>query len=113
MTLSAIVSASVLCPGGVNTNIFQAERNRPAELGPAEGQEPESRVPGFGAEAFPPEEMANQVFDAVRENRFYVLASQTMILEWTKMGHDRMWEGKNPAVPRRVIAAREAGQPLS
>src|SRR5947209_6277182 len=30
------VSASVLCPGLVNTNIFAAERNRPAALGAAE-----------------------------------------------------------------------------
>jgi len=29
------VSASVLCPGAVMTNIFAAERNRPAELGDA------------------------------------------------------------------------------
>jgi NAD(P)-dependent dehydrogenase (short-subunit alcohol dehydrogenase family) len=106
------VSASVLCPGAVTTNIFAAERNRPPELAAPAGQEPESRGTGSGipGESLPPSEMANQVFDAVRENRFYVLAAQTVIYEWTKMGHDRMWEGRNPAVSRRLIAAREAGQ---
>jgi NAD(P)-dependent dehydrogenase (short-subunit alcohol dehydrogenase family) len=104
------VSASVLCPGAVSTNIFAAERNRPAELGAPEGELAVSRaMPG---DAFPPQEMANQVFEAVKENRFYVLAAQTEMYEWTKMGHDRMWEGKNPAVSRRLIAAREAGQPV-
>lgn len=103
------VSASVLCPGAVLTNIFTAERNRPAELAPAEGEVPESRVTtAFPASSFAPAEVADQVFDAVREGRFYVLAAQPVIFEWTKMGHDRMWEGKNPAVPRRLIAAREA-----
>jgi NAD(P)-dependent dehydrogenase (short-subunit alcohol dehydrogenase family) len=110
---TAKVSASVLCPGAVSTRIFEAERNRPAEYGAAEGRPPESRVTGTTsppADSFPPEEMADRVFEAVRENRFYVLAAQPVIYEWTKMGHDRMWEGKNPAVPRRLIAARDAGQ---
>lgn len=103
------VSASVLCPGAVTTNIFTAERNRPADLAPASGAAPESRVTtAFPASSFAPAEVAGQVFDAVREKRFYILAAQPVIFEWTKMGHDRMWEGKNPAVPRRLIAAREA-----
>ncbi|HMO55169.1 MAG TPA: SDR family NAD(P)-dependent oxidoreductase [Tepidiformaceae bacterium] len=105
------VSASVLCPGVVTTNIFTAERNRPADLDPAEGAIPESRVTtAFPASSFDPSEVVTQVFDAVREKRFYILASQPVIFEWTKMGHDRMWEGKNPAVPRHLIAAREAAE---
>ncbi|MDZ7729396.1 MAG: SDR family NAD(P)-dependent oxidoreductase [Dehalococcoidia bacterium] len=104
------VSASVLCPGAVSTKIFEAERNRPADLGQPEGDPPESRGTGMPADAFPPDEVANQVFDAVRENRFYVFAAQPPMLEWLKMGYDRMAEGKNPAVPRRLIAARDAGQ---
>jgi NAD(P)-dependent dehydrogenase (short-subunit alcohol dehydrogenase family) len=104
------VSASVLCPGAVSTNIFTAERNRPADEdtdGPRSAPVGASSLP---EDSFPPEEMANQVFAAVRENRFYVLAAQPVMYEWTKMGHDRMWEGKNPAVPRRLIAAREEAQ---
>ncbi len=105
------VSASVLCPGVVPTNTFTAGRNRPADLDPAEGAIPESRVTtAFPASSFDPSEVATQVFDAVREKRFYILASQPVIFEWTKMGHDRMWEGKNPAVPRHLIAAREAAE---
>jgi NAD(P)-dependent dehydrogenase (short-subunit alcohol dehydrogenase family) len=110
---TAKVSASVLCPGAVRTNIFAAERNRPAELGAPEGKAAESRLDtNFPEDSFPPSKMAEEVFAAVRENRFYVLAAQTVMYEWTKMGHDRMWEGRNPAVPRRLIAARDAGNPL-
>jgi NAD(P)-dependent dehydrogenase (short-subunit alcohol dehydrogenase family) len=102
------LSASVLCPGAVRTNIFAAERNRPPELGG--GGPVEAGESAFRGEAFTPAQMADQVFDAIRENRFYVLAAQQDMLEWTKMGHDRMWQGRNPAVPRRLIAAREAGE---
>jgi NAD(P)-dependent dehydrogenase (short-subunit alcohol dehydrogenase family) len=107
----AKVSASVLCPGAVLTRIFEAERNRPTELGG--GTEPVvSGATSFPGDSFPPEEMANQVFDAVRNNRFYVLAAQREMIEWTKMGHDRMFGGKNPAVPHRLLAMRDAGHPL-
>ncbi|MGE3075787.1 MAG: SDR family NAD(P)-dependent oxidoreductase [Dehalococcoidia bacterium] len=105
------VSASVLCPGAVLTKIFEAERNRPEELGG--GKEPvvagETAFPG---NSFQPEEMANQVFDAVRNDRFYVLGAQREMIEWTKMGHDRMFAGKNPAVSHRLLAMRDAGHPL-
>jgi NAD(P)-dependent dehydrogenase (short-subunit alcohol dehydrogenase family) len=105
------VSASVLCPGAVRTNIMAAERNRPGGQ-TADGKPPASRVnTGDGPDSFPPEEMAEQVFAAVREDRFYVLAAQPVILEWTKMGHDRMFAGRNPAVPHRLLAMRDAGHP--
>jgi NAD(P)-dependent dehydrogenase (short-subunit alcohol dehydrogenase family) len=109
----AKVSASVLCPGAVSTNIFEAERNRPASLDPAEGKQPVSGLAtALPGSSFPPEEMANQVFDAVRANRFYVLAAQPEMLEWTRMGHERMWQGKNPAVSHRLLAQRDAGHPV-
>ncbi|MFN0148470.1 MAG: SDR family NAD(P)-dependent oxidoreductase [Dehalococcoidia bacterium] len=108
------VSASVLCPGAVTTNIMEAERNRPG--GPDSSDAPRRQSsaadPLSGIESFPPSRMADQVFEAVRENRFYVLAAQDVMYEWTKMGHDRMWEGRNPAVPHRLIAARDAGKPV-
>lgn len=105
------VSASVLCPGAVMTNIFAAERNRPAELGGGTGPA-EAGATAFPGDSFAPSEMADQVFDAVREDRFYVLAAQPDMLQWTRMGHDRMWAGKNPAVPHRLIAMRDAGHPV-
>jgi NAD(P)-dependent dehydrogenase (short-subunit alcohol dehydrogenase family) len=107
------MSASVLCPGAVRTNIFAAERNRPADLEPAAGRPPvSSTATAAPGSSFPPEEMARQVFDAVRANRFYVLAAQPEMLEWTRMGHERMWQGKNPAVSHRLLAQRDAGHPV-
>ena len=106
-----LVSASVLCPGAVSTNIWAAERNRPRELGGTGSAAPAGET-AFPGDSFPPSEMANQVFDAVRADRFYVLAAQPEMLGFTKMGHDRMWEGKNPAVAHRMLAMRDAGHPL-
>ena len=102
------VSASVLCPGAVSTKIFQAERNRQEEFGTPGPETEDKGASAFGDQSFPPSEMANRVFEAVQANRFYVLGAQDVMYEWTKMGHDRMWEGRNPAVPHRVIAARNA-----
>ena len=67
---------------------------------------PARSATAFPGDSFPPVEMANRVFEAVREGRFYVLAAQDVMYEWTKMGHVRMWEGRNPAVPRRLLASR-------
>ncbi len=113
-TTTTKVSASVLCPGAVSTNIFTSERNRPRDSSaghaPGASAGPVS-VGSLPEESFPPEKMADHVFAAVRENRFYVLAAQDVMYEWTKMGHDRMWEGRNPAVPRRLLATDQSLKP--
>lgn len=108
------VSASVLCPGVIKTNIFTAERNRPASAGPAfDPTAPAPKAEDYDPGAFEPSRVADMVFDAVREDRFYILAAQDVIYEYTKMGFDRLLGGKNPAVPRSVIAARQARQSAS
>jgi len=105
-TQEAKITAAVVCPGAVSTNIFASERNRPGEYGAPEGIIPESRVvmdraaaPLGGAMA--PADVAEHVVNGIRESRFYIFPAQDMIFGYVKMGHDRMWEGKNPAVSRR------------
>jgi len=77
----ARVKVSVLCPGFVNTRIVESERNRPAEfhndLSNAElGQEYEAeaeqhrRAIQAGSH---PSQIADQVFKAIREEKFYIL----------------------------------------
>lgn len=98
----AAISASVLCPGWVNTEIME-HSNRDAP-GPAAGTGAATAVgvtslaqaPGV----YPPSYVAGQVFEAVRDDRFYILASQDDFLGWMKMRHDRIEDGRNPAVPR-------------
>lgn len=72
------VRVSVLCPGFVNTHIFDSERNRPAELA-----DTAPRMPGAEEmEQFfrqlivtgaAPAMIADRVFDAIHEERLYIL----------------------------------------
>jgi NAD(P)-dependent dehydrogenase (short-subunit alcohol dehydrogenase family) len=72
---NAAISASVLCPGMVNTQIFDAERNRPRDLaagatseGP--GLEAMAQMLAMGKQ---PTEIAETVFQSICEDRFYIL----------------------------------------
>jgi NAD(P)-dependent dehydrogenase (short-subunit alcohol dehydrogenase family) len=76
------IKVSVLCPGGVNTRIMTADRNRPAALTsdphPAprspEVVELEARIrEDMATEGTPPAQIALRVVDAIRAERFYVL----------------------------------------
>lgn len=72
------VAIHCLCPGVVSTNIIRSERNRPKELqnaGKADaGYDPEVRkaVEGFFAAAKPPAEVAELVFEAIVNRKFWI-----------------------------------------
>ena len=71
---NADIGASVICPGWVNTQIGDAERNRPDAYDNPEN--PERKGLGIDvlmAGSMPPEELADQVFAAIRSNQFYIL----------------------------------------
>lgn len=84
--VGAPIGVSVLCPGVVQTNIFESQRNRPEGLlnedGPqgfdvllrdrGEGAPDEAALDSFG-QVLSPEDVAGQVFDAVETDRFYIL----------------------------------------
>jgi NAD(P)-dependent dehydrogenase (short-subunit alcohol dehydrogenase family) len=71
----AAVSASVLCPGFVNTQIFNSERNRPAELGAVAAPDPMAQAMASSMLSMgkQPSEIADTVFDSIANDRFYVL----------------------------------------
>jgi NAD(P)-dependent dehydrogenase (short-subunit alcohol dehydrogenase family) len=100
---------SVLCPGFVDTNIVDSERNRPAEF---TDQSPRPAPPD---EAFrnwfsellknslSPREVGKQVLAAIREERFYILTHP----EWNPLIEQRMKDvlsGSNPT-PRPLPGA--------
>jgi NAD(P)-dependent dehydrogenase (short-subunit alcohol dehydrogenase family) len=94
------VRVSVLCPGFVNTRILEAERNRPAALQNALAAE---RHPTFEemasaalAAGLAPAQVAGQVVDAVRTERFYILTHS----EFAPRVRERMEDilkGRTPA----------------
>jgi len=72
---NAKIGASVLCPGFVNTQIFDAERNRPTELATGAASAAAFREVGRAmlAQGKPPAEIAETVFTSVAQDRFYIL----------------------------------------
>ena len=78
--MGAPIGVTLLCPGLVNTNIYRSERNRPVDLVPAAGISEESPELQAVADklyvnAKSPQAVAEQLFEAICENRFYVLTS--------------------------------------
>jgi NAD(P)-dependent dehydrogenase (short-subunit alcohol dehydrogenase family) len=72
---NARIGASVLCPGLVNTRIFDAERNRPAELATKAAAVPGTpeMLKAMLAQGKQPAEVADIVFKSIEEDRFYIL----------------------------------------
>ena len=65
------IGVSVLCPGGVETRIWQAGRNRPAERGGPQTWERPSRLEG--ERVIGPLEVGRRVLHAIRENELYAI----------------------------------------
>ena len=65
------IGVSVLCPGGVETRIWQAGRNRPAERGGPETWERPSRLEG--ERVIGPLEVGRRALHAIRENELYAI----------------------------------------
>jgi len=82
----AKLKASVLCPEWVNTRILDAERNRPQALAnaPEEQHTSPEMVAALQAlrewlakEGMPPSQVAERVFDAIRQEQFYIFTHPT------------------------------------
>jgi len=82
--MGAKIGVSVLCPGVVNTRIGQAARNRPAELQNDPAWEEKMRelahikamqemTAQLNSSGMEPTQVAELVFDAIKEDKFYIL----------------------------------------
>lgn len=102
--MGARVSASVVCPGLINTRILDAERNRAADFGAktdvsALRDELQQFTAGFAAAlqaGYPPSVVADHVFDGIRDDRFYILPAQPEILEHVDARMGGILERRNP-----------------
>ena len=103
-TLNLKLSASVLCPGWVNTNIADAGRNRPAELGevtdpaslPAAVQAGLVAVRGMLQNGYQPSEIAQHVLDAIVTDTFFIIPAQDYIQGAIKTRFDQVLKRENP-----------------
>jgi NAD(P)-dependent dehydrogenase (short-subunit alcohol dehydrogenase family) len=73
------VGVSVLCPGLINTRIFESERNRPAGMDDPSDDNPASKAYREMAEqGAPPARVADVVFQAVLDNQFFVFPTSDL-----------------------------------
>ncbi|MBV8856356.1 MAG: SDR family NAD(P)-dependent oxidoreductase [Acidobacteria bacterium] len=103
--LKAKIGVSVLCPGGVNTRILDSERNRPAEMqnevvtiGPAHPAvaQAATMLRQLVEEGMPPAQVAEMVFEAIRDERFYILTHEDLKQHVRKRLNDILL-GRNPS----------------
>jgi NAD(P)-dependent dehydrogenase (short-subunit alcohol dehydrogenase family) len=107
-TVGAKIKVSVLCPGFVNTRITEATRNRPAELqnDPLKGR----RGPEFDREeqlihqkvqdGMSPNQVANCVFDAIIDEKFYIL-THPELKNLVRIRMEDILLERNPTNPRK------------
>jgi NAD(P)-dependent dehydrogenase (short-subunit alcohol dehydrogenase family) len=103
--ISSRVSASVLCPGLINTAIMESERNRPTEFGPAmdvsrlptEIQTMASNFRNALSRGFEPEQVAQMVEAGIRDDRFYLLPAQPELIQMVHTRLQGIVEKRNPA----------------
>jgi len=101
---NAKVGVSVLCPAFVPTNISNSERNRPPELTRREAltksqiaaRERSEKAVSSGR--LTAADVARMTFDAVRENRFYVITHSKMLAS-VELRLQDILAGRNPSDP--------------
>jgi NAD(P)-dependent dehydrogenase (short-subunit alcohol dehydrogenase family) len=105
--LGSKVKVSVLCPGFIRTRIADAARNRPSDLR-ADPPNPTASAAAVafdqalraGVEGgFAPTQVAERVYEAVRDERFYVLVAQPEIKQSFHRRLDDLRAEDNPRAP--------------
>ncbi len=104
----APVKVSVLCPGVVKTSIFNCERNRPEDLKnepvplTPEMQAGRAAFQSVLANAMPAEKVAEQVFEAIRKEQFYIVTDPRW-LEMARLRMEKMLALENPENPGAMV----------
>jgi NAD(P)-dependent dehydrogenase (short-subunit alcohol dehydrogenase family) len=96
------VRVSVLCPSWVKTGIFEADRNRPAADSNPETEEEAKRLEQYKqlgalllADAMSASDVADRVFEAIVDERFYVLTHEE-IMPAVQLRLTNILESRNP-----------------
>lgn len=104
------VGVSVLCPGFVNTNIFDSGRNRQAEYGESdntptpEGEQTRAILNAMRPTMIQPSEIAELVFEAVRTRNLYIVPTGSDAFEnAVRTRLENVVERKNPEVQFSIV----------
>jgi NAD(P)-dependent dehydrogenase (short-subunit alcohol dehydrogenase family) len=116
--MGAKLKVSVLCPGWVRTQIADSERNRPPELQNDAAEDvrlPEEELfeqvaRQFLAEGMAPERVADCVFDAIRDESFWIL-THPETKEWVRARAEDAVNQQNPVFDPTALQMKpgEAG----
>lgn len=100
----ANVKVSVLCPGGVDTQIIDAARNRPGHLPAAGPLRPELKAVWEATHravqtGISPAQVAEHVFHAITADKFYIL-THAGEKEWVRTRMEDIIQERNPTPQR-------------
>ena len=102
------IGISVVCPGWIKTNIVEGERNRPRELQNKPGEGLDITDPEIQADfnstvqsvesGMSPQQVADIVFDGIRDNRFYILPNGEEYIPMVKNRNENIILQRNPSI---------------
>ena len=103
------IRVSVLCPGGVDTRVLDAARNRPGDLSPEREEAGAAAAlrARYGRQlpaAMAPEDVASAVIDGIRNERFYIF-SHPEVAELAAERAEAVANDTYPRLPPRLAAA--------
>lgn len=104
------IGVSVLCPGFVNTNIYDSGRNRQAEYGEPEvaptpeGEQRRAMLQAMRTTMLQPEEIGELVFEAVRSRNLYIIPTGSEALDdAVRSRMENVIERRNPEVQVQIV----------
>jgi NAD(P)-dependent dehydrogenase (short-subunit alcohol dehydrogenase family) len=99
------IGVSVLCPGLTRTKIMDCERNRPIALKNKPGaiapnaKGIESWMVQAMQNGMPTEQLADIIFSAIRENKFYIMPNAERFVPGLKKRMEDVLQQRNPTSP--------------
>ena len=94
------IGVSVLCPGFVRTQILESERNRPTDLrNPSNNKNADQDFEQVIQEGMTPEQVTEKVFNAIKENKFYIFTHPEFKKIFQLRFEDIIQE-RNPTLPK-------------
>ncbi len=113
MITGAKVRVSVLCPGWVDTQLVESDRNRPAEAPAPETDDPateafKNTVRGLLATGLTAETVADHVINAIKEEKLYILTHPDM-KEAIRTRMETILDERNPVFDPAALSGQAAG----
>lgn len=97
------IGVSALCPGPIATDITNSGKNRQAQAAPSEGQKQLMQFLSDGvSQGMSPAECAKLVFQAIRENRFWVFTHEDFKPEYQRR-YEGVMNNQNPRYQQYVV----------